>query len=145
MAGLFQYQQKAEPFAATIPPPAPELSWLPHFPDTVQHRPPQTSPTLFFPQALISTSPLRLSQLPAETVTQYAAALVRTSQIPVEIVTQYALDRRQTYCSQIAVEIVYAFGCYTYTPSPTLSACVLSWPTDSAPASRDCPIDLPVN
>lgn len=115
---IFQYQQLAEPLVqASVGPPPAELTWLPHFPDRVHHRRRVLAPfTGAAPFILGSEAPLRVSQLPVEDVFQYGSVLTRVSQLPVEAVWQYTITLRRTRVSQIAVEIVYPFGCFVFVP-----------------------------
>ena len=118
---IFQYQQRAAPIDTTgagpTPPPAVELSWQPIYPDRVPHRRSITAPfSSVAPFIVGGVLPLRVSQLPAEVVFQYGSVLTRTSQLPVEIVFAYAQNIRWARVTQIAVEVVYPFGCYLYVP-----------------------------
>jgi len=115
---IFQYQQLAEPLVqASVGPPPAELTWLPHYPDRVPHRRTRRAPFVSAaPFVLGGTGPVRVSQLPVEDVFQYGSVLTRVSQIPVETVWQYTITLRRTRVSQIAVEIVYPFGCFIFVP-----------------------------
>lgn len=146
--GLFQYQQKAEP--VTVPaavPPLPDLSWLPAYPARLRlpARRAATSPAFFY-TSIIILLPIRVSQLVTEQAMQYssAALLTRVSQLPAEVAHAYAVNIRRTRVSQLAVEIARPFGCQVYVPPPP-PACPIEFVVDSAPASRDCPDDLPVD
>jgi len=142
---LFQYQQKAEPLLPIAPPPPPPavpLSWAAHYPDTVPHRRTRRDPSLFFVEipTVFSTTEVRVSQASVELPLAYGQPLVRVSQAAVEVVHQYATPIRQVRLSQIVVEIIYPFGCFTFVP-PLPSACAVSLvplvPLSSVPA---CPI-----
>lgn len=141
---LFQYQQLATPFTQEVappPPPLPELTWLPHFPDSVPHRRSILAP--FYIAAPFETPgvlPVRVSQLPIEHVFQYGAVLARASQVPVETVFQYAIAIRQTRVSQLAVEICYPFGCYIYVP-PLPNPCPV--PADGPVGGPACTAPAP--
>lgn len=115
---LFQYQQLAVPLVVEAPPPpaVPALSWQPRYPDAVPYRRVRLAPSSVAPFVTAGAGPLRVSQLPVEAVFQYGSVLTRVSQLPVEAVWQYALTIRQTRVTQIAVEIVYPFGCHIFVP-----------------------------
>jgi len=118
---IFQYQQLASPLVkAAVNPPEPppaELTWQPHYPDRVPHRRSIYAPfSSVAPFVTIGIGPLRVSQLPVEDVFQYGSVLTRISQLPVETVWQYTIMIRWTRITQLAVEIVYPFGCYVYVP-----------------------------
>ena len=115
---IFQYQQLAEPLVqASVGPPPAELTWLPHYPDRVPHRRPIYAPfASAAPFVIGSTEPLRVSQIPTELIFQYGSVLTRISQAPVETLFQYTITLRRTRVSQIAVEIIYPFGCFIFVP-----------------------------
>lgn len=145
---LFQYQAKAEPILTTPGVGAPELSWAPIYPDRLL--PPRRrsilAPVLMVAPILLPSGPLRLSQLAIEQAFAYssAALLSRLSQLAVETAFAYASAPLKARVSQLAVEIARPFGCQAFVPPPP-PACPADFPTDSAPASRDCPSDLPVD
>lgn len=102
------------PFVEAPPPATP--AWRPVYPDSVPHRRLLLTPSSVAPFVTAGAGPLRVSQLPVEAVFQYGSVLTRVSQLPVEAVWQYALTIRQTRVTQIAVEIVYPFGCHIFVP-----------------------------
>lgn len=140
---LFQYQQKAEPLLPIAPPPPPPavpLSWLAHYPDMVPHRRSRRDPFLAYvevPEA-VSTTPVRVTQMSLETTIAYGQPLVRLSQEAVETLTQYALATRQVRLTQIALEILRPFGCFTFVP-PLPAACPVSLVPVPADAEAACP------
>ena len=131
---IFQYQQLAEPIiqaADPPPPPLPPLTWLPVFPDRVPHRRSILAPfAAASPFVFSSALPLRVSQLPAEVIFAYGSVLTRVSQMPVEAVWAYAVAIRQVRVSQIAVEIVYPFGCHIFVP-PLPNPCPVPNPDEA--------------
>lgn len=128
----------AEPIG---PPVVPALSWAPCFPDFGPHRFPivWTLPFLAEPVGAYSTLPLRVSQLPTETAFQYASVLTRVSQLPVETIFQYTLALRRTRVSQLAVEIIYPFGCFVFVP-PLPNPCPAPNPEQETGASCTAPV-----
>jgi hypothetical protein len=140
---LFQYQQKAEPLVPIAPPPVEPLTWLPHFPDTVPHRRHEQRPSLTFLPLVPTASftEVRVTQAAVEMLGQYAAAYVRVSQEAVEVVTQYAIGIRQVRVTQVAVEIIYPFGCYVFV-EPLPAACPVRF--EPAPSSQPCADDAPI-
>lgn len=135
---LFQYQQKAQPINA--PPAEPDRVpvWLPHFPDRL-YPPRALHPAHYgYYASGIAFAGVRESQEPVELVFIYGDPYVRESQEPVEIIEQPDLTIREARASQVPVEIIYPFGCYTYQPPPP-PGCVVEFPIDQAPADAGCP------
>ena len=136
---IFQYQQLAQPFVAGSDPSAlSPLSWLPHFPDTVPHRrtlswAPYSSVAPFI---ISSAGPVRVSQLPVEVVFAYASVLTRVTQAPIEVAFAYAVGVRQVRVTQLAVEIIYPFGCFVFVP-PLPEPCPV--PNPEADDGTACP------
>lgn len=117
-----------------------ELSWQPHYPDRVPHRRSIYAPfSSVAPFVASSTEPLRVSQLPAEVAFQYGSVLTRVSQLPIEITFAYTMNIRWTRVSQIAVEIVYPFGCYAYVP-PLPATCPVPNPDAAGGATCTAPV-----
>lgn len=130
MAQIFQYQQLAFPPQQSVTV-LPDLSWAPRYPDMVPHRRTVYAPAVFSGLLGISGGPVRVSQLPVETIFQYGSVLTRLSQLPVETVFAYAVTIRQVRVSQLAVEICYPFGCFVFVPPPP-PACPAPDPGPSA-------------
>jgi hypothetical protein len=140
---LFQYQQFAEPLVPIAPPPVPPITWLPTYPDTVPHRRLNLKPTLTFLPLVPAASftEVRVTQAAAELIAQYGAVPVRVSQAAVELVIQYAQPIRQVRVTQIAVEILYPFGCYVFV-APLPASCPVTFAP--APNTQPCADDAPI-
>lgn len=140
---LFQYQQRAEPLIPIVPPPPPPLNWQPSYPDTVPHRRSRLAPFLAFvaiPPAP-STTEVRLTQAVVETTIAVAAPLVRVTATTLEGLLQPSLALRQLRVTQIAVEILYPFGCYVFVP-PLPPACAVEF--SAGPNAQPCADETPV-
>lgn len=132
---LFQYQSKAEPPAEPTTPVQRE-QWQPIFPDWIEPKRGLHPAHYGFIAGGTGFSPVRESQEPVETIFAYADVPVRESQEPVEAVWQYGATIRVLRASQIPVEIIYPFGCFTFQPPPT-GGCPAPDP-DAAPTDPAC-------
>lgn len=133
---LFQYQQKAEPPPESTSPVQRE-HWFPIYPDKIDPPKGIHPAHLGFIAGGTGFSPVRESQEPVELVFAYDIVPARESQEPVEIVWQYDIGIRVARASQIVVEIIYPFGCFTFQPPPT-GGCPAPDP-DAAPTDPACP------
>ena len=75
-------------------------------------------------------APVYISQTAIELLTQPPEAELRASQLGPEIVRQIAQADLITQVSQVAVEIIYPYGCYVPPRLPRLSACPTKLPPD---------------
>lgn len=139
---LFQYQQKAEPLVEIPPPPLPPLTWLPSYPDTVPHRRSRLAPTLFFVEipTVFSTTETRITQLVVEATIQPATPLVRVTQAAIETLLQPSLAQQPIRVTQVAIEIIYPFGCHVFVP-PLPPACAVEF--DAGPNTQLCAEETP--
>ena len=132
---LFQYQSKAEPPPEATAPVQRE-HWFPIYPDKIDPPKGIHPAHLGYFGSGIGFVPVRESQEPAEVIFQYGVVPVRESQEPVETLWQYGIASRVARASQIVVEIIYPFGCFTFQPPPA-AGCPVPEP-DAAPTDPAC-------
>lgn len=138
MPKIFQYPSRFEPLGPIVSPATGGILVPCVYPDTVPHRRSRLMPAVFGPVLFTSSSELRDSQNPVESLYAYDTAAVRAreSQQPVETLFIYASSVLRARASQISVEILYPAGCFVFHPSvPAPPAC----PVDLAPDPNTAP------
>lgn len=76
----------------------------------------------------IAPAGVRVTQAALEAVHAYSSPLVRVGQAPVEVLLAYSELNRHVRVSQLALEVIFPFGCFTFR-APLPPAC----PVDRVP------------